>query len=308
MPQLRDRRTDGPAYRRVWWAFRLALFAAGVAALAHAGSPYHWEDWFASGGPWSSARAQEKADGDAADQPAPATPAEAFRFDVPLPITGLVDQQVTSSVERALRKLPQGGPRPVFIFEFRPKANSTGEGSDFGRALTLARYLAGDRLSGVRTVAWLPNSVKGHAVLPVLACEQIVMHKEAELGAAGIDEKTIDPALRSGYTEIAERRRTVPTAIALGMLDKSLAVYKVTTPDGVRYETEEELKKLRDGGLVTKEDNLFQPGDEHVLTGQEMRFELGFASHLAEDRRSLAAALQLPLRALSQNLAPEEGW
>jgi membrane-bound ClpP family serine protease len=39
-----------------------------------------------------------------------------------------------------------------------------------------------------------------------------------------------------------------------------------------------------------------------------MRIGFGFASHLAEDRRSLAAALQLPLKNLQQDLAPEEGW
>jgi membrane-bound ClpP family serine protease len=268
-------------------------------------------------GPSSSAHAQEKAaeaepaanaDQNPAEQPLGDQSGEAYRFDIPLPITGLVDQQVESSVERALRKIPKEGPRPVFIFEFRPKADSAGEGSDFGRSVTLARYLAGDRLARVRTVAWVPRTVKGHGVLPVLACEQIVMHKEAELGAAGIDEKSIDATLRGGYSEIAERRRTVPAAIALGMLDKSLAVYKVTTLEGVRYETAESLEKLRQDGVVSKEETIFQPGDHHVLTGQEMRSGFGFASHLASDRRELAAALQLPLKTLQQDLAPEKGW
>lgn len=239
---------------------------------------------------------------------APAEPATALRFDVPLPITGLVDQQVKSSVERALRKLPKEGPRPIFIFEFRPKSDSAGEGSDFGRALSLARFLAGDSLSQVRTVAWLPRTVKGHGVLPVLACEQIVMHKDAELGAAGIDETSIDPTLRRGYSEIAERRRTVPAAIALGMLDKGLAVFKVTTLEGIRYETVEEMEKLRQQGLVSEEKTIFEVGDQHLLSGQEMRHAFGFASHLAEDRRELATSLQIPLKSLQQDLAPEEGW
>ena len=253
------------------------------------------------------AHAQEDED-KAANPPAEVQAPVAFRFDVPLPITGLVDQQVESSVERALRKLPKVGPRPVFIFEFRPKADSAGEGSDFGRALSMARFLAGDRLSQVRTVAWVPKTVKGHAVLPVLACEQIVMHKDADLGAAGIDETSIDPTLRRGYSEIAERRRTVPAAIALGMLDKGLGVFKVTTLDGIRYETAEDLQKLREQGVVSNEVTIFQPGDQHVLSGQEMRHGFGFASHLAEDRRELAISLQLPLKALQQDLAPEEGW
>ena len=92
------------------------------------------------------------------------------------------------------------------------------------------------------------------------------------------------------------------------MLDKGLAVFKVTTLEGVRYETADDLPKLREAGVVSKEETVFQPGDPHVLSGQEMRLGFGFASHLAEDRRELAAQLQLPLKSLQQDLAPEEGW
>jgi membrane-bound serine protease (ClpP class) len=232
----------------------------------------------------------------------------AYRFDVPLPLRASTEALVKQRVEQVIRSLPNGGPRPVFIFEFRPMQGTAGEGTEFGQAINLARYIAGERLGGVRTVAWVPSSVKGHAVLPVLACEQIVMHKDAELGAAGINERSIDRTLRTSYNEIAERRRTVPPAVALGMLDKDLAVFKVTTTEGIRYETQEGLAELREQGAVSKEETVFQPGDHHVLSGQDMRFAHGFASHLAEDRRSLAAALTLPLRSLQQNLAPEEGW
>ena len=283
---------------------------------------------FASQSPWRethgssllpAAAAQEKAETPAAEnvsepaaENASAPEAKgtslAFRFDIPLPIRGGVDEQVRQRVEQALRKLPKEGPRPTFIFEFRPRQGTAGEGSDFGRALSLARYLSGDRLSQVRTVAWIPQTIKGHSVLPALACEQIIMRKEAEIGAAGHDEPSLDDTLRGGYTEIAERRRTMPAAIALGLLDKDLAVFKVTTQDGVRYETGENLAKLRQEGVVTKEETIFQPGEPHTLSGAQMRFALGIASHLAEDRRSLAAALQLPVAALQQQQIPDEGW
>jgi membrane-bound serine protease (ClpP class) len=230
------------------------------------------------------------------------------RFDIPLPISGVVDLQVQSQVEQALRRLPKEGERPTFVFQFQARAEGSGEGSDFARSLTLARYLTGDRLAGVRTVAWLPRSVKGHAVLPVLACEQIVIQKEAQLGAAGIDEKgSIDALARRGYAEIADRRKTIPTAVALGLLDKDLQVYKVTTPDGLRYELEEGLAALREAGKVTKEDTLLQPGDVHLLTGIELR-DLGFASHLADDLRGLATAIDVPVSALQKHLMPDEGW
>jgi len=165
-------------------------------------------------------------------------------------------------------------------------------------------------LSGVETVAWVPKTVKGHAVLPVLACEKIVMAKDAELGAAGINEKSpIENAIRSAYTEYPARHRTVPPAIALGLLDKDLAVFRVTPVEntGVRYETAADLAKLRDQGAVSKEETFFQPGDPHLLSGAKMR-ECLFATHLAGSRHELAVALQLPQAALQQDVTPEEGW
>lgn len=234
----------------------------------------------------------------------------AFRIDVPLPITDAVDTLVMGRIDRVLRSLPKTGPRALLVLEFHPREGAEGansQASDFARSLALARYLSGDRLSHVQTVAFLPKTVKGHAVLPVLACEQIVIARDASLGAAGIHEAEIDAILRRGYSEIADRRRTVPAAVAIGLLDTNVGVYKVTTPDGMRFELSDDLPALRAAGKVIKEDPLFREGDEHLLTGREMR-SLGFASHNADDLRTLAAALQLSTDALKGGLTPEEGW
>jgi membrane-bound ClpP family serine protease len=222
---------------------------------------------------------------------------------------------VTRRVERAILQLKKrgniaAGRRPIVVFEFRPANGTAGEGSRFGDALDLAQFISGDRLSGIETVAWVPRTVKGHAVLAALACEKIVMGKDAELGAAGIDAKSsIEDTVRSAYTEYPARHRTVPPAIALGLLDKDLAVFKVTlvANKGVRYVTTDELAKLHEQGLDDRQDTFFQSGDPHVLDGDEMR-KNGFASHLADSRRGLAAALSLPQASLQPDLTPEDGW
>lgn len=226
---------------------------------------------------------------------------------VPLPLTGNVDQHVQGQISRALKRLPADAKRPTLILEFRPEPESAGEGSDFGRAHSLARYLVSEDLATVKTVAYLPHSVKGHGVLPVLACEQIVMAKDAELGAAGIDEKLLDDTMRGAYREFATRRLTIPPAVALGMLDDELEVVRVTTPDGVRYETPEGVAKLRADGLANREDTLFRAGEHHVLDGNLMR-QYGFATHLAEDKPGLAAALSISPTALRAPLVPDDGW
>ena len=85
-------------------------------------------------------------------------------------------------------------------------------------------------LSSVKTVAFIPKSIKGHAVLVAMACEEIVMAPDAEIGEAGIDlhpDEAIDPTVRSGYFQIADRRKTIPAQVALGMLDRQAEVLQV---------------------------------------------------------------------------------
>src|SRR5688572_27909226 len=151
-----------------------------------------------------------------------AGPAPGYLICWPTPITGVIDNRVKGMIQRALARLDGGGPRPVLVLEFARGTTEFGEGSDFSRALAWARYLSSRHLAGVKTVAYVPESIKGHAVLVAMACEEIIMHPEAEIGEAGVDEpaeEAIDPAVLSGYKQIASNRRTIPVEVALGMLD-----------------------------------------------------------------------------------------
>ena len=77
-------------------------------------------------------------------------------------------------------------------------------------------------MSDVKTVAYIPNTIKGHGVLIALACDQIAISPDAELGNAAIDEdasRPINPNILIAYQDIANAKRTVPLAIALGMVD-----------------------------------------------------------------------------------------
>ena len=252
-----------------------------------------------------------------AAQPAPgakAPPApRAFLIQVPLPIEGNVDGQVKSRIQQILKSLkkmglPKEGPRPALVLEFTAADGSAGEQSNFGRSLELAQFLTSEQVSPVRTVAFLPRSVKGHAVLPVLACEQIIVAKEMELGPAGVQAGTVDEAVIANYASIAKRRRTVPEAVVRGLIDDRAAVYQITTPDGVRFETAEGRDALQQEGKIIKEATLFQPGEPHLLSGLELRDKFSFASHKANNRTELAAVLDVPAASLNERLAPETGW
>ncbi len=77
-------------------------------------------------------------------------------------------------------------------------------------------------------MAYLPQGMTGHGVLPAIACDEIVMPAGARIGDAGKGEEAIGPEVRTIYREIAERRRTVPSDLVLGMLDPALEVLQVT--------------------------------------------------------------------------------
>ena len=221
-------------------------------------------------------------------------PAHGVRIRVNLPLTGSADQLIKQMVERVVAQQPEGPQRGVLVLEFWPAAGSQGRGSEFERSLSLARYLTSRDLERVRTVAYIPRATVGHAVLVALACEEIIMDPDAILGDAGIDETSIGPTVRSGYTEISRSRRTLPEAIALGMLDAQLQVYRVTTGSGVLYAWQEELEQLKQQRQdIRAVDTLIPAGQMGRFRGDELR-GLGFVSYLASSHEELAEALKIP--------------
>ncbi len=212
---------------------------------------------------------------------------------IPLPITGTVDDQVKRKIDQALHTFADHEPRPILVLEFWTPDEVGGQGSQFERSFALARYLTSDRVRHVRTVAYLPQSLTGHAVLATLACEEIIMHPDAQLGDAGIDDNTIDPTIRSAYREIANRTRTIPSPVALGMLDRRLETFQVETPGGNRYVLADEIDQLKQETAISSIDTIIPTGEMGKFTGRELRLQYGWVSRLAKDRTELASVLEL---------------
>jgi membrane-bound serine protease (ClpP class) len=234
---------------------------------------------------------------------------QGFLIRVNLPITDDTDTQVRRGITQLLGSLPSGGTRPVLVVELWPGQTEGGAGSDFYRSLSLAKFLSHDLRDlapGVKTVAYIPKTIKGHAVLVAMACEEIIMAPDAEIGAAGLDESTIGPTIRSGYKEIADARGTIPAAIALGMLDKNAQVLKVTTEVGTEYILQDELDDLKKRRAVQNVEEL-KPRPL-LIDGRQARQDLGFVSYLADDRADVARALKIPADALQDNPALAGGW
>ena len=161
-------------------------------------------------------------------KPSPAV----FLVSVPLPLVGTADERFMATVDKWLESVASSPVRPILVLEFRMPKDRASSATRFERAVGLARYLTGPKFRRVRTVAFLPTSIEGHAVLPVLACEEIMMAPGAELGAAGQGEPAIDETMRSAYREIAERRGTIPVPVVMGMLDPAVEVTEVQRVGG----------------------------------------------------------------------------
>jgi membrane-bound ClpP family serine protease len=226
-----------------------------------------------------------------------------------LPITGQTFDRTRRIVRRAIDKAKKEDTRLVLVFEFEvPKGQKNfGRGSEFGAAHDLANFLSSEELNAVRTVAYLPQSIEGHAVLAAIACQEIVMAKSASIGAAGVDEPIITPTLRSAYTEIANRRRTVPAILALGMLDPAVQVLDVETEAGSEFVTPEGLAKLKKQHTTKEPVVVKRAGEQGEFNGGEAR-RWSIARYLAADRRELVKALELPPAAIENDPSLEGGW
>jgi membrane-bound serine protease (ClpP class) len=225
---------------------------------------------------------------------------------VRLPITGTRDTQVEAAVLRSLDRLRDAAPeRGTLVLRFDAVTGESAGGSDFGRALELARFLSDERLAGVKTVAWLPEGVTGHAVLVALACDEIAIGPEAVLGPAVGDAERVDEAVRTSYRLTAARRQTVPPPVAEAFADPAARVVRASTDDGEQFVAASELAALRERAAVINVEEL-RPAPL-AIDGRRAR-ELGFVQHLARTPAELARGLGVPERDLVSDGALDGGW
>ena len=235
-----------------------------------------------------------------------------------LPLTGNADQVLQNRLLRTRDRLltvasnEKSDTRPLLVLEFSLQnggADST-DTSSFERAFALARFLSGREMAGVKTVAFLPQSLHGHGALLVLACEEVVMAPEALLGN---DRALLDgqggasQTIVAGYREIADLRRTIPTALAVAMTDADREVLQIETEDGVQFVLREDREVFAEGQEIVAEKVLIPVGTLAEFDGREGR-QFGFVKYLASSRAALAKAFDIPAEALSEDQGEMTEW
>ncbi len=238
-------------------------------------------------------------------------PAAAWRMRLNLPITEKSFKQVQRFAVTALDQAAKANQRPVLVLEFHvpPGQSEYGRGSEFGASYQLAEYLSGGKLAAATTVAFIPTTIQGHAVLVAMACDEIVMAPDAEIGVAGVDEDTITNTIRFTYKDIASRKRRIPDGAAMALVDPALELLRVETEYSTEYVTREQLAELKEKkhAVDGAEEVLIRAGEPGRFTGQEARRH-GFISYLGENLRDVARAMSIRPESIEENPSLGADW
>jgi membrane-bound serine protease (ClpP class) len=214
-------------------------------------------------------------------------------FTVTEPITNETIQHIRAATRQLVDKNAgeAKGQSPIIVFQFLPGDIAPGS-SPFGTSFDLANLISKE-LGGARlTVAYVPQPLSGYAVLPAVACTEMVMGANASLGPITPENQNFDPAFREPIRFLALRKTRDPDLL-LGMLDRDADLLLARTADkAVHYVLAENLAEFRKVNQVIEEQPAWEGGQRGVLTARRARAE-GFCKALAENPADVAHIYQI---------------
>ena len=155
-------------------------------------------------------------------------------------------------------------------------------GGSADESLLLAGYLASLRLKEVYTAAYVPAQARSDAVLIALACDQVVMNPDAELGGPGEYLSPDDVEfIRQAVLEENSSWKSRPQALVTALIDPGLEVFRCERLGEVRYLTEDEWGKLPDKDDWTKNRLPGARPTDPLLVAGTRAVEYGLADHTA---------------------------
>ena len=235
----------------------------------------------------------------------PAVTAESRNIATFVTLDGAITDTVTAGVRRAALDLQaralQEQKQAFLVLELSPGS------SEFHHVFALSEFLASEATANITTICWVPKTVTGTNVCVALACSEIVMHPDAQLGDIGrghalpANEQLIVKSI------VGKRRnRRVTEALAVGLMDPGVVVLQVTvepTPGNVekRVVTQSEALRLREANVVIKDSQtLKDAGAAWILTANQAREWGVLVSQVAGSRRDVVDAYSLPLDSLRE--------
>jgi membrane-bound serine protease (ClpP class) len=248
---------------------------------------------------WLGATIPSPAKGQAQATPE-ANPGQFFLIEEP--IDSEVLERIKASTKQLLaRTLASKAPAPILVFEFRPGRAQPGS-SGFGTSFELANYLSTELGGAKLTVAYVPQPLKGYAVLPALACDELVMGPEASIGPITPEGENVKVDYKEPV-KILARRKGKDQDLFAGLLDRDADLKIVRTADRqVHYLLPENLQAFRAANAVAEGDvqPAWEGGSRGVLKSARAREE-GIAKLRANDRAEIANVYRISTRALSND-------
>ena len=223
-----------------------------------------------------------------------------------------VDLTLQSVVKKAALELEaqsqQESRKAVLVLEIQQGTSSFGGVRDLVNILTL------HEISHVRTIAWIPKTVTGHHVIVALACNEIVIHPDAEFGDIGGGESIAASDYRRDSILTLVRQRHNPqisTALALAMMDRDQVVVRADIeqdPVGSgRFVTEvltnqeyQDLVKRRPGITIQGLRQIKEAGSLGIFRGSAAAKEGILVARTAKDRTEIIEIYGLPTEALRE--------
>lgn len=212
-------------------------------------------------------------------------------FKVTEPLTDDSVEAISASARAFLRNAASKRLEPVLVFEFVARENAD-RASDLYSCTRLADVISTEFGAARRTVAYVPSSVSGYALIPILACDEIVLGEGASLGPITREGVAVSPIARAAVETIAKRKGR-DQGLLIGMLDPSLDLREVRTGDGrARFVPQADLDAFAREQQVVSQTPAWEGGARGRLTPERAR-ALQVANLLVDRRERLISAYNL---------------
>ncbi|MHC5538892.1 NfeD family protein [Singulisphaera rosea] len=221
-------------------------------------------------------------------------------FQITEPITNETLERIKAATRQLVTRSATGqGKSPILIFEFRPGESQAG-GSGFGASYDLARHIMKNLGGAKLTVAYIPEPLKGYAVLPALACDEIVMGSESSIGPISPEGEASTRDLQDTVRNLAMSKQRDPDLL-LGMLDVNADLRVVRTDDKqIRYLLAEHIPEFQKTHHIVSDDAAWEGGRSGVLEAKRAREE-GFSKLTADNPAEVASTYKLAGRSTSND-------
>ncbi|QDT63099.1 NfeD family protein [Calycomorphotria hydatis] len=271
-------RFDGGVSVRVLWALLLMLVLGSNSLFAQ----------------------DDEGEAEAAEaKPEPSTVARVIVLKSPITEA---DEGRIRNVALELEQQARNGKRAVLVLEIPPGT------SKFGDIRDLSLFLVSAQIAEVKTIAWIPESVDGNNAVLALACNEIVMHPDAEFGDLGRGQalSQADQQFVLGLVD-GQHNSKVNRALVRGLSDPAISVSKARVGAGAearaRVVTDDDLRRLRNqsDAVITDVQVIIEPGVPGKFSGRRARNLDVLVTQTAETRSDIASIYDLP----SDSLRPD---